>query len=81
MQIYTFFMFLANKCHTKVEISVKKTTIFMVYYLLFSNFYQKGWYDFDKDKKTRRQEDKKSRSQEDTTIVILTAYLRQQQNE
>ncbi len=65
MQIYTFFMFLANKCHTKVEISVKKTTIFMVYYLLFSNFYQKGWYDFDKDKKTRRQEGKKSRRQED----------------
>ena len=50
----------------------------MVYYLLFSNFYQKSWYDFDKDKKTRRQEDKKTNYK---TIVILTAYLRQQQNE
>ena len=50
----------------------------MVYYLLFSNFYQKSWYDFDKDKKTRRQEVKKTNYK---TIVILTAYLRQQQNE
>ncbi len=31
MQIYTFFLFLANKCHKMLKISVKKTTMFMIY--------------------------------------------------
>ena len=59
MQIYTIFMCLANKCHRKVEISVKKTTIFTFSYIQFNNRLNKVVTISMKDKKMSRQKDER----------------------